>query len=333
MAKWLIDAGHGGSDSGACYNGRKECDDVLNLALKVGEVLQQNGENVFYTRKTNSTMSLTQRSNMENSGSYDFFISIHRNAVGPEIAKGVETFIFNGSYASKEVCRSLATKVNNNLVNIGFVNRGVKEENLHVLRETKCPSILVEVGFIDNSSDNTIFDSKFNEIVNAIANGCLAQVNKSINKQPVQNNVVSNNKQMFRVRKSWNNVSSQIGAFTNLDSAKKLCDKNAGYFVFDTSGNVIYPMVQNSCDKELQRYTEYGKCTITTQSGIIFRDKPCTCHGSKIGTYEYKESVNYDLVVITEKYVWISWIGGTTKTRRYMPIKDKSTGEKWGNCI
>lgn len=87
-----------------------------------------------------------------------------------------------------------------------------------------------------------------------------------------------------------------------------------------------------SCDTELQRYAENGRCTITA-SAIRFRDKPCTCHGVQQGTYDNGESLNYDLVVITERYVWISWIGRSSGTRRYMPIKDKSTGERWGNCV
>ena len=44
MGKWLFDAGHGGSDPGACYNGRKESYDVLRLAKRVGEILSANGE-------------------------------------------------------------------------------------------------------------------------------------------------------------------------------------------------------------------------------------------------------------------------------------------------
>lgn len=87
-----------------------------------------------------------------------------------------------------------------------------------------------------------------------------------------------------------------------------------------------------SCDKEVKRYSEKGKCTIVTKSGIRFRDKPCTCHGVQQGTYAYKESVYYDLVVITDKYVWISWIGASSGTRRYMPVKDRKTNERWGSC-
>lgn len=92
------------------------------------------------------------------------------------------------------------------------------------------------------------------------------------------------------------------------------------------------PVASTSCDREERRYTEYGTCKIVTPSGINFRDKPCTCHGVKQGVYNYNETVNYDLVVITEKYVWISWVGESSGQRRYMPVKDRKNNERWGKC-
>ena len=183
MAKWLIDPGHGGADSGAIYKGRRECDDVLKLALRVGELLKNNNENVYYTRVTDTTISLAERSRKENSGDYDYFISIHRNAYQPEKAKGVETHI----YASGGKREELAKKVNANLVALGFTNRGVKISNFHVLRETKSAAIIIETGFIDNTSDNNLFDSKFEAIAQAIAKGCLSQVGKSIKVESTSN--------------------------------------------------------------------------------------------------------------------------------------------------
>ena len=181
MAKFIIDAGHGGSDSGATYNGRKESNDVLRLALRVGELLKKNGQTVLYTRESDKSVSLSERSSFENKNGCDYFVSIHRNAYQPEAAKGVETHIYsNGSSAEQ-----LANKVNSQLVNVGFVDRKVKVSNFHVLRETKNPAVLIEVGFIDNSSDNKLFDSKFESIAQGIARGCLKQVGKEL--------VVSNN--------------------------------------------------------------------------------------------------------------------------------------------
>lgn len=81
---------------------------------------------------------------------------------------------------------------------------------------------------------------------------------------------------------------------------------------------------------EIKRYAENGKCYV--QTTLNFRDKPSTNTGIIQGQYYANESVNYDLVVLTNRYVWISWVGASG-SRRYMAIKDKSTNERWGNCV
>ena len=138
--------------------------------------------------------------------------------------------------------------------------------------------------------------------------------------------------EMYRVRKSWSDAASQIGAYSNLDNAKALCDKNPGYSVFNSAGTKVYPVVVSNCDPVIKQYAESGKCTITTASGIRFRDKHCTHCGVVQGVYNKNESVYYDQVCITEKYTWISWIGGSG-ARRWMPIKDRKSGERWATCV
>ena len=178
MAKWLFDPGHGGSDSGATYKGRRESDDVLRMAKRVAEIMKANGESIDFTRTTDATVSLRARSNKENNGSYNYFVSFHRNAFEPEKAHGVETHVYSKNGGKAE---QLANKVNPLLVDCGFLNRGVKASNFHVLRETKCPSILIEMGFIDHTTDNNIFSNKFESIAQAIAKGCLKQIGKNLN--------------------------------------------------------------------------------------------------------------------------------------------------------
>lgn len=138
--------------------------------------------------------------------------------------------------------------------------------------------------------------------------------------------------EMYRVRKSWSDAASQIGAYSNLDNAKALCDKNPGYSVFNSAGTKVYPVVVSNCDPVIKKYAESGKCTITTASGIKFRDKHCTHCGAVQGVYNKNESVYYDQVCITEKYTWISWIGGSG-ARRWMPITDRKSGERWATCV
>lgn len=143
----------------------------------------------------------------------------------------------------------------------------------------------------------------------------------------------TSSKEVYRVRKSWTDAGSQIGAYANLDNAKTVCDANPGYSVFNSSGSKVYPANPVSqCDPVISKYNETGKCTITTPSGINFRNNHCTHCGVKQGVYEKGESVFYDQVCITQKYVWISWIGASG-ARRWMPITDRTTGEKWATCV
>lgn len=195
MARLCFDYGHGGEDPGAIYKGRCEKDDVLRIGLAVSKTLRSHGVLVDETRTTDKTMSLKERSDMENKKTYDYFISIHRNAFKPEAAQGVETFTYNNQTAK---AKSLADKIQRELVAIGFRHRGVKKANFHVLRETKAPAVLVEIGFIDNTNDNALFDSKFNNIVEGITRAILLQLGVAY-KGLTQSPLISNNQTLYRV--------------------------------------------------------------------------------------------------------------------------------------
>ena len=173
MVKLCFDYGHGGEDSGACYKGRKEAADVLSLGRAVATDVRRHGVVVHETRTRDVIMSLSERTSFENRNSYDYFISFHRNAFQPELAKGVETYIHLNGGSKPKV---LAEKIQTSLVALGFIDRGVKKSNYYVLRETKAPAILIEMGFVDNSGDNILFDTKRNEIIKALAKAILAQV-------------------------------------------------------------------------------------------------------------------------------------------------------------
>lgn len=174
MALVVIDAGHGGGNPGAVYNGRQEKDDVLALALAVGNILEQNGVQVYYTRTSDVYESPYQKAMEGNAVNADYFVSLHRNSSPyPNQYTGVETLVYN-RYG--EAAR-LAYNINSRLVDIGFENQGVNErQNLVVLNRTQMPAALVEIGFINTDADNQLYDERFDEIAQAIADGILATV-------------------------------------------------------------------------------------------------------------------------------------------------------------
>lgn len=167
----VLDAGHGGANPGAVYNGRQEKDDALNLTLAVGKILENAGVNVVYTRTTDVYESPAQKAAQGNAAGADYFVSIHRNSsVYPNQYSGVETLVYNRYGAAAE----MAENINENLQQVGFTNLGLNErKNLIVLNQTQMPALLVEVGFINNDKDNALFDSRFNDIAQAIADGIL----------------------------------------------------------------------------------------------------------------------------------------------------------------
>lgn len=167
----MLDAGHGGRDPGAVYNGRQEKIDTLSLTLAIGQILQERGIDVLYTRTTDIYESPYQKAMEANEAGVDFFISIHRNSFPQDNAvSGVESLVYDKSGIKLE----MAENINEQLEGIGFVNLGVKARpGLVVLRRTKMPAVLVEVGFINSDTDNMLFDDNFSDIALAIAEGIL----------------------------------------------------------------------------------------------------------------------------------------------------------------
>jgi len=171
----VIDAGHGGSDSGAVFGGRREKDDTLRLALAVQRLLQAQGQRVIMTRSTDVFVPLAERSTISNRNNANIFVSIHRNSSTNTTANGVENYIFT---TAPTVDMMYAHNVLNQVVNAGVQNnRGVIRGNFAVLRNTNAPAMLLEMGFISNARDNQLFDQNFNAYAAAIAQGIMASLN------------------------------------------------------------------------------------------------------------------------------------------------------------
>ena len=169
---------HGGANPGATYNGRKESEDVLALTLAVGSILEENGVDVYYTRTTDVYESPYQKAQEGNEVGGDYFVSIHRNSSPyPNQYSGVESLVYTRYGAAAR----MAYNINARLEQVGFVNLGVNERpNLVVLNSTNMPAVLVEVGFINTDADNELFDSRFDEIARAIADGILESVQTTL---------------------------------------------------------------------------------------------------------------------------------------------------------
>lgn len=175
----VLDPGHGDYDPGSVGpNGTLEKDINLAVALKLGKVLESNGLKVIYTRKddkvfsTNINTDLIARADVANDNSADIFISIHLNSSDYADARGTETYYHPVSTNGKILAEKVQTEI---VKTVKLPDRGVKSDDFLVLRKSLAPAILVELGYISNSEDESILnDSAYQEkFANAIANGIL----------------------------------------------------------------------------------------------------------------------------------------------------------------
>ena len=106
-----LDAGHGGSDPGAVYNGRNEKDDNLRLALAVGDILKNKGVDVVYTRTDDIYETPFKKATDANDAGGDYFVSFHRNSgENPNTASGVQTLIYSNG-GEKDGGRETVVKI------------------------------------------------------------------------------------------------------------------------------------------------------------------------------------------------------------------------------
>ena len=167
-----FDFGHGGTDPGACSYGAKEAEQVLSLKPYLDKSAARYPLlELRYTRTTDEFISLADRVKHANKIPADILVSIHMNSFGNSSANGVETWIDYGSTKSPEV----ANKIHENLVKVFPVNRGVKvcasNCRFYVLRYSNMEACLIELGFISNKNDLTIFNNNKQAIADAIIDG------------------------------------------------------------------------------------------------------------------------------------------------------------------
>lgn len=248
-----LDAGHGGSDPGAVYKGRQEKDDTLDLTLAVGDILKKNGIDVYYTRTTDEYETPFKKATDANNSGADLFVSIHRNSSeNPNQYSGVETLVYSDTGLKAEVARN----INNQLEDAGFKNLGVDErKNLVVLKRTKMPAVLVEVGFINNDKDNYLFDEEFDSIAQAIADGILESIpsgrpgnttsnksNRTDNNNNSNNNSNNNNSSNSQMNNSGRTASAPIDSTAMVNS---IPPDNEVFSIPVSSSNI---MPQCPCD-------------------------------------------------------------------------------------
>ena len=177
----IIDAGHGGIDPGSDSQGILEKEINLEIALKLQEVLHENGYSVLMTREDDNSLSLRERSDFANEKEADLFISLHQNCYAQDASvHGIEVY-YNSDKTTND--QQLAQMIQESLINeTGAKNRGIRSDNgLVVTRETKMPAVLVETAFISNDYELDLITSEDyqNKVVEGIITGIENFLNES----------------------------------------------------------------------------------------------------------------------------------------------------------
>lgn len=170
----VLDPGHGGSDGGASGNGANEKDLTLKITKYCREELEKySGVTIYMTRETDKAVDLSERVDYAKQMGANVFISFHLNSTGLGTAKGAEVYYPNSNYRPNVGSQgaALAQQIQNELVALGIVNRGIKIRNsasnstypdgslqdyYAVIQRSKragFPGLIIEHAFIDNTDD------------------------------------------------------------------------------------------------------------------------------------------------------------------------------------
>ena len=173
----VIDPGHGGDRPGACYEDIMEKDIDLAISLKLVTILQNCGYQVIMTRSTDVEVGLYERAGLANAAGADVFVSIHANAAEnrPDY-QGIYTYYHPSSNRGARLAQAIQTP----LCQItGAVDRGTKDADFVVLRETEMCAVLVETGFMTNHEElmDLNEDSYQQLVAQGIARGIIDYLN------------------------------------------------------------------------------------------------------------------------------------------------------------
>jgi N-acetylmuramoyl-L-alanine amidase len=233
ISRIVVDPGHGGKDPGAIGPaGEKEKDITLAVGKELAARLHEDGYEIFLTRKDDTFIPLEERTAFANRKKADLFISVHVNANEKVSSKGVETYFLNlttdasalkvadreNAVASKSMsdlqfiikdlmlnarinessrfASSIQRSIISCLGKAGHTNKdhGVKQAPFYVLMGAQMPSILIETGFITNTTESKLLQKKSYQksIVKGIVSG--------INLYVTNSNVADNNRNLLSVK-------------------------------------------------------------------------------------------------------------------------------------
>lgn len=284
--KILLIAGHGGKDPGACSSYGTEATETRRVVnqLKANLLCYNNVSVDVYNTSRDCYTDCGNGTLQVSFSNYSYVFEVHFNSA-TAAAKGTEIYV-----TTSESGVTVEQAVVNKIAALGFTNRGVKRSNFRVISRAKSAGVssaLLEVCFISNKDDMSRYNSKFQQVCDAISSG-IAQGFGLTRKSTAQSNPVASSPStpqtpaastLYRVKTV---EGKQLGAYRVLDNAKT-CAKANNAIVYNSNGNVVVSYapaatktvayrVKDSSGKQLGAYNvlEYAKSCANSNKAIVY---------------------------------------------------------------
>jgi len=231
------------------------------IAASAKEALARCG---FSVKKAPQGQSMYVSVRESNEWGADLHMPIHTNAFDGKTTGGTLVMLYSSDGDNYRAGKAILNSVGPITPGGDYTIRTNKE--LYELNATSATAVYTEVEFHDTKEGAAFIIGNTEKIGEAIAKGVCSFYGVAYKPEGGSNDNGDVTKEMYRVRKAWDDVKTQIGAFTVLQHAKDMADKNSGYYVFDSKGKKVYTPQTQAKALKLEKTPLYVSATAAKQS-------------------------------------------------------------------
>ncbi|MEL1253862.1 N-acetylmuramoyl-L-alanine amidase [Flavobacterium sp. DGU38] len=159
----VIDAGHGGHDFGATLGGFEEKALVEKISKKIKALNKDENIEIVLLRDGDHFMELSERVSIINNLKADLVVSLHVNTSKDSKKRGFEVYVSNKNEQFKEASTLKAKKLLSTISNQSLAKGEVKEAPFYIMKNSNCPAVLIELGYLSNENDRNYITSEIGQ--------------------------------------------------------------------------------------------------------------------------------------------------------------------------
>lgn len=320
MSKIAVMCGHGTQtngkwDCGTTYAGYSEAALMLPITKAAVKYLRASGITVISDADTNNNKNMIRDVAWANKEKVQLYCSIHCDY--SKAPSGVMPLYVSANG------KKLATALNNAIKNgMPMKSRGVvKRTDLYELNATDAPACILETGSI--KADLKILRDQPDKYGKLIAQGICNYLGVAFKESAPAPKPAPTTSHLYRIRKTWADSKSQLGAYKILENAKKECAKHPGYSVFDETGKAVYtaaaptPTIIDKLIDACKVQADWAKNAI-----YKWKERPTIANSKKWETCVTFVAVTLQRINILKsgEYIWIDTKGRVTGTNSKMTV-------------